>query len=324
MNLYQQLLDVSKQNGQLFIPKLHEKSSMERGVQKMFKHMCEVNYKPFEGILNCGSYFKLESPIYLWPEPMPFVSKDIFGNETVRRISRKLEVCGYIKISDISGSGGSPASLSRNLILPRIETTPKKTSELEKLENELKNFYAKTTQTEEEIKDENSTPSTSSLVIDTSTRESVCLLLHGALKVENMAALVLLADDWYGFAYSYADKKKSNLLLSILPPGTNCVPWLGDLRCLGLHDDALPGESYGFPVKTEKRSYSQNIIVWIRESGLQSDIQKILRHAKKLPVNILIEIETFSSKFTNLLIFFRRKLNTFTRILTEYDAMHLV
>jgi len=110
-------------------------------------------------------------------------------------------------------------------------------------------------------------------------------LLHGALKVENMAALVLLSDDWYGLAYSYSDKKKSNLILSILPPGSNVVPWLGDFRCMGLLEDALPGESYGFPVKTEKKSYSSStsIISWIRESSLQSDIQKILRHAKKMP-----------------------------------------
>lgn len=36
-------------------------------------------------------------------------------------------------------------------------------------------------------------------------------------------------------------------------------------------------------MKPEKRSYSQNIVVWIRQSGLLSDIQKVLRHAKKLP-----------------------------------------
>lgn len=39
-----------------------------------------------------------------------------------------------------------------------------------------------------------------------------------------------------------------------------------------------------FPVRpTEKRSYSQTNVVWIRQAGLQSDIQKILRHARKLP-----------------------------------------
>lgn len=46
-----------------------------------------------------------------------------------------------------------------------------------------------------------------------------------------------------------------------------------------------PDES--FPVRpAEKRSYSQNCVVWIRQAGLQSDIQKILRHARKLPEKI--------------------------------------
>uniref|UniRef100_A0A2M4BGK3 Integrator complex subunit 14 n=1 Tax=Anopheles marajoara TaxID=58244 RepID=A0A2M4BGK3_9DIPT len=120
--------------------------------------------------------------------------------------------------------------------------------------------------------------------LDDVNRESVCVLLHGALKVENMAALVLLGEGWYGFIYSYADgKKKSNLMLNVLPPGNDVVPWLGDLRYLGTLEDALPGENPSFPIKAEKRSYSQNIVVWIRQAGLQSDIQKVLRHAKKLP-----------------------------------------
>lgn len=49
--------------------------------------------------------------------------------------------------------------------------------------------------------------------------------------------------------------------------------------------DLFPSDQLGsFPIKpTEKRSYSQNGVVWIRQAGLQSDIQKILRHARKLP-----------------------------------------
>ena len=33
----------------------------------------------------------------------------------------------------------------------------------------------------------------------------------------------------------------------------------------------------------EKKSYALNSVVWVRQGGLQSDIQKILRHARKLP-----------------------------------------
>lgn len=251
---------------------------MERSVHKMFKAMCEANYKPFEAVLNIGSYFKLEaSPVSLFPEPLPYTSRDIFGNETTRVISKRLEVCGYIKIADLVGSGGSPASISRNLVFPRVETSQKKSgSELEKMESEMKHFFVKSGAEDEES-------SSSMPAADATTRESAIVLLHGALKVENMAALILLAEDWYGLAYSYSDKKKSNLMLSVLQPGNNVIPWIGDMRCLGLMQDALPGESYGFPVKTEKKSYSSGNMSWLKESALQSDIQKILRHAKKMP-----------------------------------------
>lgn len=122
-------------------------------------------------------------------------------------------------------------------------------------------------------------------VSDDGTTPSFCVLLHGALKVENMAALVTLGENWFGFIYSWADsKKKSNLMLTVLTPGSDAVPWLGDLNHLDVADNLLPEQCGSFPVKpSEKRSYSQNSVVWIRQAGLQSDIQKILRHARKLP-----------------------------------------
>lgn len=252
---------------------------MERSVIKMFKAMCEANYKPFEAVMKIGSYMKLESsPISMFPEPLPYTCKDIFGNETTRMISKRLEVCGYIKIADLVGFGGSPASLSRNLIFPRVEVSQKKTgSELEKLESDMKHFFVKNAAPDDE-ESSSSMPNA-----DLTTKESAIVLLHGALKLENMAALILLADDWYGLAYSYSDKKKSNLMLSIIAPGHHAIPWIGDIRNLGLLQDALPGESYGFPVKTDKKSYSSGNISWLREGALQSDIQKVLRHAKKMP-----------------------------------------
>lgn len=40
------------------------------------------------------------------------------------------------------------------------------------------------------------------------------------------------------------------------------------------------------PIKTDKRSYNQSQLVWIKEAGLQADIQKILRQARKMPDKI--------------------------------------
>lgn len=94
--------------------------------------------------------------------------------------------------------------------------------------------------------------------------------------------------------YSWADtKKKSNLMLSVFEPGVDAVPWLGKLDQLGpLSDfsDAMYSEDdtrSPFPVKPKEiPSYAQGCVVWIKPTGLQTDIQKILRHARKLPEKI--------------------------------------
>ena len=50
-----------------------------------------------------------------------------------------------------------------------------------------------------------------------------------------MIAVCQLSSNWYGLLVSYSDyKKKSNLMLIILEPGTNAIPWLGDIRNLTL------------------------------------------------------------------------------------------
>lgn len=53
------------------------------------------------------------------------------------------------------------------------------------------------------------------------------VLLHGALKAENLVAVVQVAPAWFALVHPRTDvKKRSNLVLTILPPGCNCVPWL--------------------------------------------------------------------------------------------------
>ncbi|XP_029430961.1 integrator complex subunit 14 isoform X2 [Rhinatrema bivittatum] len=118
-----------------------------------------------------------------------------------------------------------------------------------------------------------------------------CVLLHGSLKVEGMVAIVQLGPEWHGMLYSQADsKKKSNLMMSLFEPGLEPLPWLGKTAQLGPISDAKENP-YGeddnkspFPLQPKtKRSYAQNITVWIKPSGLQTDVQKILRNARKLP-----------------------------------------
>ncbi|KAL9930827.1 integrator complex subunit 14 isoform 1-T1 [Glossina fuscipes fuscipes] len=328
---YQKLLDYTGIKGQLFMPRPIKDSSdtnennsnellkntlpthkSELGRTAMFEmveKLCETNFKPFEVVLKCGGYFRLECPILIWPPPAPYYPLNNAKNATPLTLASKLEVCGYLSLSDI----GSPASLSRHLILPKVErekvsrrtsdksaNTAKLTSdktprldvnqpnyEYEKLEQEIREFYTKDVKDSDDAtqaEEFDSKTSVSCSMPSESQKESVCVLLHGVLKVENLAALVILNENWYGFLFSYADsKKKSNLMLNILPPGNNAIPWLGDMQMLGLIEDLMPNESSTFPVKAEKRSYSQSCVVWINRVSLQSDIQKVLRHAKKMP-----------------------------------------
>ena len=143
--------------------------------------------------------------------------------------------------------------------------------------------------------------------------------------MESLCALCEIGVDWYGFLYSWADnKKKSNLMLSVLPPGTlsnellskhkaktyfiwvynvsvcivgiDVVPWLGKMENMGpkleyFNFQKLSGQPSissntvlpAFPVKGEKKSYNATPTVWITAYGINTDVQKLLRHSKKLP-----------------------------------------
>lgn len=85
IKLYQELLDVSNQKGALFLPKKRDDNDFIKKednsepsvsdiqgkiVSEMIIQMCETNYKPFEAVLKCGGYAKLESPIIIWPPPL--------------------------------------------------------------------------------------------------------------------------------------------------------------------------------------------------------------------------------------------------------------
>ncbi|XP_033113351.1 integrator complex subunit 14-like, partial [Anneissia japonica] len=98
-------------------------------------------------------------------------------------------------------------------------------------------------------------------------------------------------EDWYGMLYSWADnKKRSTLMMSLFEPGDNALPWLGKFKRLG-PAGSLPIDPYGeddsktpFPLTPGiKKSYGTNPVVWIKPSGLQADVQKVLRYARKLP-----------------------------------------
>ncbi|KAF5293913.1 hypothetical protein FQA39_LY13618 [Lamprigera yunnana] len=223
--LYQRLVGMTGFEGSVIVP---DGALNEATVVSMFQKLSEDMYTSFRGTLKCGN---LESRVMLSPAPIPYTKVTDFDCQTYV-LSELMEVCGFIPIADV----GSPMAISRHLILP--------TNSIGKENLPVKN--------EIDISEDDSA--------EDGKVPSFCVLLHGALKVENMTALVTLGENWFGFIYSWADsKKKSNLMLTILTPGSDAVPWLGDLNHLDSADNLSPEQIGSFPVRpSEKRSYSQN------------------------------------------------------------------
>lgn len=125
-------------------------------------------------------------------------------------ISSTLHICGFIGLTSI----GSPMSLSRHLVLPNENESQPSVASMDADEpsnfiDDINAFYDKHDGDDVDSKAE---------------MKSSLILLHGAMKFENVAAVVLLNEDWYGFLHAYTDsKRKSNVLLTILPPGIGFV-----------------------------------------------------------------------------------------------------
>jgi len=187
---------------------------------------------------------EMAATVQLCPPPRSFAKTKDF-TVTRREVGDSLLVRGFLAVQDIA----SPPVHSRHLVLPSCPPKEGRTPE-------------------EESKSPN-----------------LCVFLHGALKVENLCALVEIGEEWFGVVYSWSDtKKKSSLMLSLFEPGVNAVPWLGPLHRLGPLAGLTETTAAPFPVKSDRKpSYSSGPVVWIKNNGLHSDIQKVLRHARKLP-----------------------------------------
>ncbi|XP_060558631.1 integrator complex subunit 14-like [Ruditapes philippinarum] len=254
--LYEKLIELNG-DGELFIPDGPLSMTV---VQDMFKKIAEKYYTPYTGLLTCGH---LECNITLYPSPEPFNKESEFVSVHTT-VSEKLEICGFMDLQDIA----SPPTVSRHLVLP--VTNKQK-------QNSAESSGEKGKEDEDETED--------------GKQPSFTVLLHGSLKVEGMVAVTRVAENWFGILYSWADsKKKSSLMLSLFEPGADSVSWLGNLNYLApITDFSEP--PYGdddnrtpFPVRPkEKRSYAQSCVVWIKAAGLQADLQKVIRHARKLP-----------------------------------------
>lgn len=215
----------------------------EKTTESLFTEVGDIHYKQWTGRLLLGADMGVK--IQLCPPPKNFSrSKDF--TVLSRELSHNIIIKGYLALSDIA----SPPVFSRHLVLPLPSSDSSRPND----------------------QDDSKTP-------------NICVFLHGALKVENMCGLVEVGDDWYGVIYSWSDnKKKSSLMLSLFEPGLDAVPWLGSLDRLGPASGLNETTNSPFPVKSDRKpSYSSAPVVWIKQTGIQSDIQKVLRHARKLP-----------------------------------------
>jgi len=253
--------------GQIWVP---EGSNLSlKSVQQMFLKLAETNYKPFRGTLHCGL---LSSPIALYASPEN--SNQINDFEIIRaEISNDITICGFMEISEVS----SPPVHSRHLVLPLQESKEEVKKYASVLVSNPSNASESCSVDMEEL--------VNTMCADEGRQPSFCVLLHGSLKVEGMVAICQVGNpDWYGMLYSWADsKKKSNLMLSTFMCGADVIPWLGSLKSLGFPTLSIPQTPEEINRISTKKSFSQGCVVWLKQSGLQSDIQKILRHARKLP-----------------------------------------
>ena len=253
--------------GQIWVPESNILSY--KAVQNLFLKIAETSYQPFKGRLHCG---QLSSPIALYPKPNNYTQMNDF--DVVRaEISPDITICGFMEISEVS----SPAVHSRHLVIP-----------LQENKEEVKKYVSAMVSNPSNPSDFGALDMedmVSTMCSDEGRQPSFCVLLHGSLKVEGMVAICQVGSpDWYGMLYSWADsKKKSNLMLSTFKCGPTTIPWLGDIRCLGFPSLSIPQTQEEINRISSKKSFSQGCVVWLKQSALQSDIQKILRHARKLP-----------------------------------------
>ncbi|XP_075982470.1 integrator complex subunit 14 [Anticarsia gemmatalis] len=271
MPLYQKIVDLannttSNSNGNMSRGSIYCPDQLTvPGVITAITRLCEQHYQEFWCILKCG---QLEAKVQLFPAPQTVSHEGLSATYT---LANQLHVMGFMQQQDL----GTPIAISKHLVIPQAQagTTPARENYGSKTPTKEGSSSTDGSATEEDMSDPSKVP-------------NFCVLLHGALKVEGMAAVVLLGADWWGTLSAWCEAsraRRSCLLLSVLRPGTSAAPWLGPLDQLGPADDGVtPAET--FPIRSW-RSYSGggSACAWARPHALLADVQKVLRHARKLP-----------------------------------------
>ncbi|RWS24283.1 hypothetical protein B4U80_00958 [Leptotrombidium deliense] len=274
MSYYKKLINTTTSNvqseKQLWVPDTNNLTF--KSISKLFVNLVEANYTTYKGKLICGS---LSSFVSLFP---PLESHTFCNDYEIITAtpSFDLHICGFMKIDEVS----SPPVSSRHLVfsLPLTKEELTKMHSILNLTSIANSDLSLTTTADIE-------EAMASVASEESKQPSLCVLLHGSLKVEGMVAICKIGEpDWYGMLYSWADnKKKFNLMLSAFHCGVEAISWLGNISMLGQASLSLRIPQNEINQIAEKKSYAQNCVVWIKQSNLQADVQKVVRFAKKLP-----------------------------------------
>jgi hypothetical protein len=192
--------------------------------------------------------------VQLIPTPISFRGYQDYRFVT-KEVDKNLDIVGFISIADLT----TPPTLSRHLIV------------LDNLNDLLI----------EKSNDENATTNNE---IDLDTYEhksegSFAYLLNACLKAENMAAIVKLANEWYGAISSWQEsktdpKKKSNLSLSIFTPGDEVFnSFVTQAKIKAAATASASATNQGGPIK----SYTKGTTVWYQPANLQVYILFIIK-----------------------------------------------
>ncbi|KAJ0181218.1 hypothetical protein K1T71_003303 [Dendrolimus kikuchii] len=244
------------------------------GIVAAMTRLCEQQYQEFWCTLKCG---QLEARVQLFPAPQTVINE---GLGTTYTLSNQIQVIGFLQQQEL----GTPIAISKHLVIPQAQVGGNTSTR--------ENYGSKTPTKEGSSTDSSATEEDMS---DPSKIPNFCVLLHGALKVEGMAAIVQLGAEWWGALTAWCEAsraRRSCLLLSAMRPGAKAAPWLGPLDQLGPPDEANAANPETFPVRSW-RSYSGGGsggaggggagCAWARPHALLADVQKVLRHARKLP-----------------------------------------
>lgn len=105
---------------------------------------------------------------------------------------------------------------------------------------------------------------------------------EGPDKGKRSAALVKVGGR-FGLLQPQESNKKPWLAFWLIPTGDDPLPWFGPLQSLG-HPDTK--NKIDFPVCdsfARRRSYAVPTIAWTKDKNVTSDVQKLMRAARKLP-----------------------------------------